>query len=152
MNELHWTLQPFSALTAPQVYEILQLRSAVFVVEQQCVFQDIDNKDAASFHCCGWENEKLVAYTRLLPPGVAYENCSIGRVVTAVAIRKRGYGRQLMIQSIQACQQLFNSPAIEIGAQLYLKAFYNSFGFVRQGEVYLEDGIDHIHMIRPLHH
>lgn len=150
MNDLHWTLQPFSALTATQVYDILQLRSAVFVVEQQCVFQDIDDKDPACFHCCGWENEKLVAYTRLLPAGLAYENCSIGRVVTAIEVRKRGIGRQLMKKSIQACQQLFQSPAIEIGAQLYLEAFYNSFGFVREGQVYLEDGIDHIHMIRPL--
>ncbi|HAL94703.1 MAG TPA: GNAT family N-acetyltransferase [Chitinophagaceae bacterium] len=149
--EIRWTLQEFSALTNSDLYELLKLRSAIFVVEQNCVFPDMDDKDYSSYHLCGWNNEKLVAYTRLLPPGLAYENCSIGRVVTAASVRRQGIGKILMKKSIEACQQLFSSQDIEIGAQLYLEQFYGSFQFKREGEVYLEDGIDHIHMRRPLH-
>ncbi|NCW87985.1 MAG: GNAT family N-acetyltransferase [Chitinophagia bacterium] len=149
--EIRWTLQEFSALTNSDLYELLKLRSAIFVVEQNCVFPDMDDKDYSSYHLCGWDNDKLVAYTRLLPPGLAYENCSIGRVVTAASVRRQGVGRLLMKKSIEACQQLFSSRDIEIGAQLYLEQFYGSFQFKREGEVYLEDGIDHIHMRRPLH-
>ncbi|MFM1858111.1 MAG: hypothetical protein RLZ05_1171 [Bacteroidota bacterium] len=149
--EIRWTLQQFSELTNSDLYELLKLRSAIFVVEQNCVFPDMDDKDYSSYHLCGWNNEKLVAYTRLLPPGLAYENCSIGRVVTAASVRRQGIGRLLMKKSIEACQHLFNSQDIEIGAQLYLEKFYGSFQFKREGEVYLEDGIDHIHMRRPLH-
>ena len=149
--EIRWTLQQFSELTNSDLYELLKLRSAIFVVEQNCVFPDMDDKDYSSYHLCGWNNEKLVAYTRLLPPGLAYENCSIGRVVTAASVRRQGIGKILMKKSIEACQQLFSSQDIEIGAQLYLEQFYSSFQFKREGEVYLEDGIDHIHMRRPLH-
>jgi ElaA protein len=149
--EIRWTLQEFSELTNSDLYELLKLRSAIFVVEQNCVFPDMDDKDYSSYHLCGWNNDKLVAYTRLLPPGLAYENCSIGRVVTAASVRRQGVGRLLMKKSIEACQQLFSSRDIEIGAQLYLEQFYGSFQFKREGEVYLEDGIDHIHMRRPLH-
>jgi len=149
--ETRWTLQEFSELTNSDLYELLKLRSAIFVVEQNCVFPDMDDKDYSSYHLCGWNNEKLVAYTRLLPPGLAYENCSIGRVVTAASVRRQGIGKILMKKSIEACQQLFSSQDIEIGAQLYLEQFYSSFQFKREGEVYLEDGIDHIHMRRPLH-
>jgi ElaA protein len=149
--EIRWTLQQFSELTNSDLYELLKPRSAIFVVEQNCVFPDMDDKDYSSYHLCGWNNEKLVAYTRLLPPGLAYENCSIGRVVTAASARSQGVGRILMKKSIEACQQLFSSHDIEIGAQLYLEQFYSSFQFKREGEVYLEDGIDHIHMRRPLH-
>jgi len=149
--EIRWTLQQFSELTNSDLYELLKLRSAIFVVEQNCVFPDMDDKDYSSYHLCGWNNEKLVAYTRLLPPGLAYENCSIGRVVTAASARSHGGGRILMKKSIEAGQQLCSSHDIEIGAQLYLEQFYSSFQFKREGEVYLEDGIDHIHMRRPLH-
>jgi len=149
--EIRWTLHQFSELTNSDLYELLKLRSAIFVVEQNCVFPDMDDKDYSSYHLCGWDNDKLVAYTRLLPPGLAYENCSIGRVVTAASVRRQGVGRLLMKKSIEACQQLFSSRDIEIGAQLYLEQFYGSFQFKREGEVYLEDGIDHIHMRRPLH-
>jgi len=149
--EIRWTLQQFSELTNADLYELLKLRSAIFVVEQNCVFPDMDDKDYSSYHLCGWKDEKLVAYTRVLPPGLAYENCSIGRVVTAASVRRQGVGRILMKKSIEACQQLFSSQDIEIGAQLYLEQFYGSFQFKREGEVYLEDGIDHIHMRRPLH-
>ncbi len=149
--EIRWTLQQFSELRNSDLYELLKLRSAIFVVEQNCVFPDMDDKDYSSYHLCGWNYDKLVAYTRLLAPGLAYENCSIGRVVTAASVRRQGVGRILMKKSIESCQQLFSSRDIEIGAQLYLEQFYSSFQFKREGEVYLEDGIDHIHMRRPLH-
>ena len=148
--DIRWTLHPYSALTTNELYAILQLRSEVFVVEQNCAFQDLDNKDQSSFHFCGWKQEQLVAYTRLLPPGIAYENCSIGRVVTSPMVRRQGVGRLLMHASILKCQELFVSGSIEIGAQLYLENFYEAFQFKREGSIYLEDGIEHIHMRRPL--
>ncbi|MEO5681125.1 MAG: GNAT family N-acetyltransferase [Chitinophagaceae bacterium] len=142
-----WTCKPFDALTPAELYAILQLRNEVFVVEQQCVFQDADNKDQASHHLTGWRQGQLVAYTRLVPPGVAYEEPSIGRVVTAVTARGSGIGRQLMEQSVAECRRLFGNTVIRIGAQLYLKQFYASLGFVPTGGIYPEDGIDHIQML-----
>lgn len=148
MNMVRWSLHQFGELTPPDLYELLTLRSAVFVVEQQCVFLDMDNKDQQSWHLLGKINNQLVAYTRLLPAGLAYESCSIGRVVTADTVRRTGVGKLLMEESINCCEKLFGKGAIEIGAQLYLEKFYQSFGFIREGEIYLEDGIEHIHMIR----
>jgi ElaA protein len=148
MNRISWSLQKFDDLNPSDLYELLTLRSAVFVVEQQCVFLDMDNKDQQSWHLLGKINNQLVAYTRLLPAGLAYGSCSIGRVVTAAAVRRTGVGKLLMEESIKYCEKLFGRGTIEIGAQLYLEKFYQSFGFIREGEIYLEDGIEHIHMIR----
>jgi ElaA protein len=142
-----WICKPFNELTPAALYAILQLRNEVFVVEQHCVFQDADNKDQASFHLMAWEGDQLLAYTRLVPPGVAYEEASIGRVVTAITARGSGIGRQLMQQSIAACRNLFGNGTIRIGAQLYLKAFYMSLGFIPTGGIYPEDGIEHIQML-----
>lgn len=128
---------------------MLQLRSEVFVVEQACVFLDADDKDFASYHLLGRNNNKLVAYTRLVPPGLAYTEPSIGRVVTSPSARGSGAGKELMQQSIHHLYQLFGVQPIKIGAQLYLKKFYEGFGFQQTGEGYLEDGIPHIHMIKP---
>ncbi len=144
-----WTCKPFNELTVAELYAILRLRSEVFVVEQQCVFLDADNKDQSSFHFMGWQGGALHAYTRLMPPGAAYEEASIGRVVTALTARGSGVGRQLMQQSITACRRLFGNGTIKIGAQLYLKEFYASLGFIPTGGIYPEDGIDHIHMLLP---
>lgn len=97
----------------------------------------------------GWENNKLIAYTRLVPQGVAYQEMpSIGRVVTSPAARRNGTGKELMKLSLDKMQQLFGTTPIKIGAQLYLKKFYESFGFIQTGDIYDEDGIDHIVMIR----
>jgi ElaA protein len=142
-----WICKPFNELTPAALYAVLQLRNEVFVVEQQCVFQDADNKDQLSFHLMGWEGDQLVAYTRLVPPGIAYEEASIGRVVTAITARGSGIGRQLMQQSIAACRKLFGNGTIRIGAQLYLKQFYASLGFIPTGGIYPEDGIEHIQML-----
>jgi ElaA protein len=145
---INWTLKSFSELAPFELYEILRLRSEVFVVEQNCVFLDMDNKDQQSFHLMGWQDDRLVAYTRLLPAHVSYEEPSIGRVVTSPAARGHGLGRMLMDKSIEELNRLFGKSPIQIGAQLYLKQFYESFGFQQTGGIYIEDGIDHIHMIR----
>lgn len=140
--------KPFSSLTPEELYAVIRLRNEVFVVEQQCVFQDADNKDLYCHHLLLWANEQLVAYARLLAPGLAYGQMSIGRVVSSPAYRGTGAGRQLMQNAIAACHELFGPGPIKIGAQLYLKRFYESFGFVQSGEMYLEDGIEHIEMMR----
>lgn len=144
--QLHWILKKFEELTPYQLYAILQLRNDVFVVEQNCVFQDADDKDQNCYHLMGFADNKLVAYTRLVPPKIFYAEMSIGRVVTARAARRSGAGKELMQKSIDACYAVFGEGPIKIGAQLYLKAFYESFGFRQISDVYLEDGIEHIYM------
>ena len=145
---MNWTVKKFDALTPYELYAILQLRSEVFGVEQNCVYQDMDNKDQVCFHMMCWENNALVAYTRLVPPGVSYTEPSIGRVVTSRDMRRCGLGRTLVEKSIAEILKLYGQTAIKIGAQLYLKKFYESFDFEQSGDVYDEDGISHIHMIR----
>ena len=147
---LHWIVKKFDELTPYQLYAILQLRNEVFVVEQNCVFQDADDKDQDSYHLMGFANNKLVAYTRLVPPGVSYKEPSIGRVVTSPSVRSTGAGKELLKQSIYHCYNLFGEVPIKIGAQLYLKKFYESFGFRQIGDAYLEDGIEHIYMLKEV--
>lgn len=146
--EIQWLLKEFKALTPYQLYAILQLRNEVFVVEQNCVFQDADDKDQNSWHLMGFDNNKLIAYTRLVPPGEIYEQPSIGRVVTSPSVRQSGIGKELMKRSVDAVYNLFGQQPLKIGAQLYLKKFYQSLGFEQVSDVYLEDGIEHIYMIR----
>ena len=148
--QIQWLLKKFEELSPYQLYAILQLRSEVFVVEQNCVFQDADDKDQASYHLMGFDKNKLVAYTRLVPPGKIYDQVSIGRVVTSPSVRGLGAGKELMKQSIKAVYNLFGIQPIKIGAQLYLKHFYGSFGFVQVSDVYLEDGIEHIYMVKTM--
>ena len=146
--QIQWLLKKFEELTPYQLYAILQLRNEVFVVEQNCVFQDADDKDQNAYHLMGFENNKLVAYTRLVAPGEIYEQPSIGRVVTSPVVRRSGAGKEVMKQSIDAVYTLFGIQPIKIGAQLYLKKFYESLGFEQISVVYLEDGIEHIYMIK----
>ena len=150
MMTIQWNLRPFAELTVNELYAILQLRSEVFVVEQQCVYLDTDNKDQSSHHLMGWQDDKLVAYTRLLPAGLAFKEPSIGRVVSSSSVRGTGIGRQLMERSIEAAHQLFGRVPIRIGAQCYLRNFYTSLGFREDSAVYLEDGIEHIEMVRSV--
>jgi ElaA protein len=146
---LTWLLKPFTDLTTPELYALLQLRSEVFVVEQTCAFQDIDGQDQAAWHLLGYApTGELVAYTRLFGAGISYPEASIGRVVVSPRYRRYGLGRALMQESIAAVGQLFGEQPIQIGAQLYLQAFYESFGFRQVGAGYLEDDIPHIHMVR----
>jgi ElaA protein len=146
---INWSFKKFDDLTSHELYSVLQLRNEVFVVEQNCVFQDADNKDQDSHHLMGWDDETLVAYSRIVPSGIAYDSFpSIGRVVTSPKTRRTGIGKILMQQSIEELQKLFGQSSIKLGAQLYLKKFYESFGFVPSSDMYIEDGIPHIEMIR----
>lgn len=142
-----WISKPFAELSADELYALLRLRSEIFVVEQNCVFLDMDNKDQTCWHLLGWQDGALVAYSRLVPPGVSYEESSIGRVATAITARGNGIGRELMQQSIIGTKKLFGDHIIRIGAQLYLEKFYSTLGFVPTGGIYPEDGIPHIQML-----
>lgn len=146
--QIQWMLKKFGELNPYELYAILQLRNEVFVVEQHCVFQDADDKDQDAHHLMGFIHDKLIAYSRLVPAGVSYEQVSIGRVVTSPSVRKLGAGKELIRQSIDAVYKLFGVQPIKIGAQLYLKSFYESFGFIKMSEIYLEDGIEHVYMIK----
>jgi len=145
---INWILKKFSDLSLHELYAILQLRNEVFAVEQNCVYPDMDNKDQSSFHLMGWRNEKLIAYTRIMPPGLAYPEPSIGRVATSSSARGEGIGKQLMESSIEHIYNLYGVTSIKIGAQLYLKKFYTGLGFLQAGTVYSEDGIEHIEMVK----
>ena len=143
-----WLLKKFDELTPKELYAILQLRNEVFVVEQNCVYQDADNKDQLSYHLMGFEGSKLIAYTRIVPPGISYAEPSIGRVVTSPQVRRSGTGKELMIESVKEVHKLYGNQPIRIGAQLYLQKFYESLGFKQTSGVYLEDNIEHIEMLR----
>lgn len=144
--ELNWNCKYFDELTVQELYAIMQLRNEVFSVEQNCVYQDADNKDQPAFHLCGWDGTRLAAYCRILPAGVSYEHPSIGRVVTSPQYRRDGFGRQLMQRAITKTIEQFNDPIIKISAQAYLKNFYESLGFKQISDTYLEDDIPHIAM------
>ena len=147
---MDFVIKKFEALTPAELYAILRLRSEVFVVEQNCVFLDMDNKDQQCWHLMAWEKDRLVAYTRLVPPGISYTEASIGRVVSSPSVRQQGAGKIIMQKSIEEIYKLFEQGAIRIGAQLYLRSFYESFGFIQCSDIYDEDGIDHIEMLREL--
>jgi ElaA protein len=143
-----WTLKSFDELTPKELYAILQLRNEVFIVEQNCPYQDCDNKDLYAIHLMGMDQDKLLAYSRLLAPGISYRESSIGRVVSSPSARKTGIGKKLMEESIKQIFNLFQTDTIRIGAQLYLKKFYESFDFIQEGDMYLEDNIPHIIMLK----
>jgi ElaA protein len=138
----------FNELTVTELYSILRLRSEVFVVEQNCVYQDIDNKDLKCYHLMLFKDNQLAAYARLVPPGLSFNEMSIGRVLSNPKYRGTGAGRILMKLAIEKCQQVFGEGAIKIGAQAYLLNFYSSLGFITVSQPYDEDGIPHIDMIR----
>jgi ElaA protein len=143
-----WKLKKFNELEVDELYAILQLRSDVFIVEQNCIYQDVDGKDQAAWHLMGTDGPELTAYSRILPPGISYSDPSIGRVVTLSSKRRSGLGRELMNVSIAECENLFGKTPITLGAQSYLIHFYESLGFLTVGDQYLEDGIPHIRMTR----
>ena len=148
-TNLRWVTKTFAELTVNELYDLLKLRSEVFVVEQKCIFLDIDNNDQKAFHTIGYLGEEVVATTRLFDKNIMYDGYqSIGRVVGSPRHRGLGIGKALMQYSIQECERLFGKGPIKIGAQLYLKKFYGEQGFEQSGDVYLEDEIDHIPMIR----
>jgi len=158
-----WKCAPFGELSALEVHDILQARAAVFVVEQACAFQDLDGADPHCWHLLGRSpsplgegrgegsegSGPLLAYCRLVPPGVKYAEPSIGRVLTTEAVRRTGAGRELVREAVARAHALWPGAALRIGAQVYLDRFYGEFGFVPCSEPYDEDGIMHIHMLRP---
>ena len=148
-TNLRWVTKTFAELTVNELYAILRLRSEVFVVEQNCIFLDLDNNDQKAFHTIGFIGDEVVATTRLFDKDIMYDGYqSIGRVVSAPKHRGLSIGKALMQYSIEECERLFGKGPIKIGAQLYLKKFYNEQGFEQSGEIYIEDEIDHIPMVR----
>lgn len=141
-------IKNFNELNLKELYRILQLRSEVFVVEQNCVYLDLDGKDEKALHVLGYEQDELVAYTRCFKPGDYFEKASVGRVIVKENFRKFGFGHQIMEASIKAIENRFQTSSIKLSAQQYLTAFYESHGFSQTGEGYLEDGIPHIAMVK----
>ena len=142
-------IKTFEELNTNELYELLRLRSEVFVVEQNCIYLDIDNKDQKAIHVLGLKNNTIVAYTRLFKTGDYFDDTSIGRVVVAKNERSHKYGYDIMNATIKAANDLFGAGPIRVSAQTYLKQFYLNLGFHEVGEGYLEDGIPHIEMIKP---
>ena len=141
-------VKSFEELTKKELYQLLQLRSEVFVVEQDCVYQDLDGKDEKALHVLGKKEGSIVAYTRVFGPGNYFPKASIGRVVVHREHRKFSHGKEIMLASIEAVEKHFNESVVHLSAQTYLKKFYTSLGFEQVGEGYLEDGIPHIRMLR----
>jgi ElaA protein len=147
MSAIIWKIMPFNELSLQELYSVLKLRSIVFVVEQNCVYQDIDGKDEKALHLIGRYNNEIVAYARLFKGGDYFENASIGRVVIHPEARDKKFGHEMMQQAIAGIESHFNETRITISAQLYLQKFYESHGFIVQGETYLEDDIPHVEML-----
>lgn len=146
---LTWTWNTFDELTPRALYDILALRMEVFMLEQKCLYPELDYNDQDALHLLGTKNGKLVAYLRLLPKDYAYPGAvSFGRVVSSPSVRGEGIGKKLMLQVLAYLEQQNNTVPIIIYAQLYLQRFYESFGFKIQGESYLEDDIPHIQMVK----
>jgi ElaA protein len=145
---IEWQWCSLNDLSAKQIYALFAARQAVFVVEQNCPYEDLDGADLDAEHLIAWSGDDVAACLRLLAPGVKYAEPSIGRVLTRKAFRTTGLGRELMVRGVTRCEQRFPKHAIRIGAQAYLERFYGSFGFVKASEIYLEDGIPHIEMLR----
>ena len=146
--ELLFNVKSFNQLTTNELYGALKLRSEVFVVEQNCVYLDIDGNDQRAIHVLGYCNEELVAYCRLFDAGEYFENASLGRVIVAQKHRLKKWGNNLITEAISQIKSHFNQTSITISAQLYLQKFYESHGFVVSSESYLEDDIPHIEMIK----
>lgn len=144
--EIQWKIKSFENLSVHELYDILRLRSEIFVVEQSCVYLDSDGKDKLALHLLGEFEGKIVAYSRLFKPGISFDNASIGRVVVDANYRDRKWGHNLMREAIAGIKNHFGENKITIGAQLYLKKFYEAHGFVQTSEMYLEDDIPHIEM------
>ncbi|TDE04905.1 GNAT family N-acetyltransferase [Flavobacterium hiemivividum] len=145
---IQWKTKPFEALSVNELYDLLKLRSEIFVVEQNCVYLDLDGKDKFALHLFGEFEGKIVAHARLFKAGISFDNASIGRVVVDINYRDRKWGHDLMREAIAGIAKHYDEVKITIGAQLYLKKFYESHGFVQSSEMYLEDDIPHIEMKR----
>lgn len=148
-DALVWRLLAFDDLRVAELYEVLRLRSEVFVVEQQCLFHDMDGSDAQAMHLLGVKNGTLSAYARCFEAGVKFPEASFGRVLTRAGARGTGLGHALIDQAVTAIHQLWGPQPIRIGAQMQLAGFYGKHGFADAGKPYMEDGIEHLEMLRP---
>lgn len=148
-TDLNWIVKDFASLTAEELYVIVRLRAAVFVLEQQCLYEDLDGKDQSSMHMMGFDGASgtLAVYARIVPPGVSFAEPSIGRVITAPEFRGKQLGHELMKRSIALTRATYPGQSIRIGAQAHLQEFYGRLGFIPEGEIYDEDGIDHVEMV-----
>jgi ElaA protein len=146
--QVEWKIKRFEALSTHELYEILQLRNDVFIVEQNCVYLDIDGKDEKALHLFGSIEGKIITYARLFKPNDYFTQASIGRVITHKEFRNQKIGHELMREAIKIIKSQFDETEITISAQLYLRKFYQSHGFVQTSDVYLEDDIPHIEMKR----
>lgn len=144
--DIQWKIKSFGDLSVNELYDMLRLRSEIFVVEQNCIYLDLDGKDKLALHLLGEFEGEIVAYSRIFKPGITFENASIGRVVVDANYRDRKWGHDLMREAIAGIQTHFGQTKITIGAQLYLKKFYESHGFIQTSDMYLEDDIPHIEM------
>lgn len=150
-SRVHWQWAVFENLSGHDVYELMSLRQRVFVVEQDCVYQDADGRDSAAWHLLGWsapDSGKLVAYARVFEAGARYDEMSIGRIVSAPEVRGTGVGRATVDEAMRKCGELWPHQPIRIAAQRRLEKFYETFGFTVTGEAYMEDGIEHIDMLK----
>ncbi|MBH9553156.1 GNAT family N-acetyltransferase [Inhella gelatinilytica] len=146
---LHWTCQPFAQLTVHALYAALRLRAEVFILEQHCLYADVDGHDPQAQHLLGWQGETLVAYARLFAPGDKVSGAAcIGRVVTAAPARGQGLGHELMRHAVAACSRLWPGQPMVLFAQAHLKGYYAAHGFAEVGPEFVEDGIPHVEMHR----
>lgn len=145
---MEWMVKTFNELSTKELYEILQLRAEVFVVEQDCPYQDLDGKDVSSYHVLGYDNTILAAYTRVVEPGISYSEIAIGRVVVSPKKRRTGLGVMVMQKSISFIESSLEIQPIRLSAQSHLQNFYADLGFQSTGKEYLEDGIPHVEMLR----
>lgn len=151
MKKLAWRWYEWAGLPPDVLYGFLKLRSDIFVVEQNCVFSDMDDVDQHCEHLCGTDAlGRIVVYLRLLPPGLKFAECSLGRLVTAPSARRGGLARQACLLGLQVLQEKFPGHRVRIGAQQYMEGFYASLGFVTTGSPFLEDGIPHVEMLMKL--
>lgn len=148
-NTMDWQCLRFEQLTTKRLYQILKIRQEVFAVEQDSVYLDVDGKDLPALHVFATHDDELMAYCRVLPPGLRYPEASIGRVLTIAATRGTGAGRKLMDKALAVCAEHYPHSGVRISAQLYLEEFYGSFGFSSCSAPYGEDGIPHIEMLKP---
>ena len=141
-----WKLKSWEEISKAELYNILSLRSEVFVVEQTCIYQDIDHKDPKAHHVLGVLNNQIVAYSRIFNEGDYFKEASFGRAVTSQKVRGTGVGHQLVKETLLKTEQLYPKLSIKISAQAHLQGFYNQHGFITEGAPYLEDDIPHVAM------
>lgn len=144
---MKFELKKFSELTSRELYNLIKIRQSVFIVEQDCPYEDLDNKDQEALHLMGYERDKLVLYARIFAPGILFSEASIGRILVIKQYRSKGLGVSLMNKALEIIKSDFGNISVRLEAQTYLNSFYKKFGFKNSGEEYLEDGIPHISMV-----